>query len=329
MMQPPPQVDISEIFKCINNDLSRVKTLLDQQTDYCPGKVGVGELLEYFGSYRGKMLRPALVLLSGAACGKLNDKHIPVAAVIELIHNATLLHDDVIDEGQMRRGVPTVNCLWGNESAVLLGDFFLSRVFGMCAQLPPRIMEVISRGTMQLCEGELRQVLQKRNWCLSESEYINIIKDKSAALFSIACQLGAVLAKANGRKIRLLTNYGLNLGIAFQITDDLIDIVGTESDAGKTLGSDVERNKPTLPVIHLLKTLDESECTNLVERFNTSPVSKRDILQMLEKAGSLEYACTRAEEYIVQAIASLESIDESEFKKGLIKTAEFVLARVR
>ncbi|MHC4131632.1 MAG: polyprenyl synthetase family protein [Planctomycetota bacterium] len=327
-MQPPAQIDVSSLFKCVDEELSRVKELLENQITSCPGKVGIGELLEYIGSYRGKMLRPGLVLISGSSCGGLNDEHIRVASIIELIHNATLLHDDVIDEGQKRRGVPTVNHLWGNESAVLLGDFLLSRVFGMCAQLPPAVVEVISAGTMQVCEGELRQIVQKRNWNLSESDYIDTIKDKSASLFSTACKLGAMLAQADERKTQLLTNYGLNLGIAFQITDDLLDITGSENETGKTLGSDAETSKPTLPVIHLLRTLDDKGSSELVERLNDPLINKPDLLQMLEKAGSLVYARDKAGQFIAQATDSLEDLDESKYKEALIKTTEFVLARI-
>jgi len=327
-MQPPAQIDVSSLFKCVDEELSGVKELLEKQITSCPGKSGVGELLEYFSSYRGKMLRPALVLISGLSCGELNDEHISVAAIVEMIHNATLLHDDVIDEGKIRRGVPTVNHLWGNESAVLLGDFLLSRVFGMCAQLPPAVVEVISAGTMQLCEGELRQIVQKRNWSLSESDYIDIITDKSASLFSMACKLGAMLSNTDKKKTQLLTHYGLNLGIAFQITDDLLDITGTESEAGKTLGSDAEASKPTLPVIHLLKTLNEDERKEVVEKLNDGQTGKRDVLQLLEKAGSLDYARSKAEEFIAQATDSLQDLGESKSKETLIKTAEFVLARI-
>ncbi|MHC4759673.1 MAG: polyprenyl synthetase family protein [Planctomycetota bacterium] len=327
-MQPPAQVDISVIFKCIDKELSDVKALLDEQITSCPGKVGIGELLEYIGSYRGKMLRPALVLLSGAACGELTNEHIHVAAIIELIHNATLMHDDVIDEGKIRRGVPTVNSVWGNEASVLLGDFLLSKVFQMCSQLPPPMMEVISSGTMQLCEGELRQILQKRNWNLSESEYIDIIEDKSASLFSTACKLGALLTKADDRNIELLTSYGMNLGIAFQITDDLLDISGNENETGKTLGSDVNKDKPTLPLIHMLRTLDKDENAEIIERLDACQVNNHDILQLLQKFGSLEYARAKAEEFAVQATDSLENLDESKFKEVLIKTTEFVLARI-
>ncbi|MHC5073582.1 MAG: polyprenyl synthetase family protein [Planctomycetota bacterium] len=327
-MQPPAQIDVSSLFKCIDKEMSSVKELLEKQITSCPGKVGIGELLEYFGSYSGKMLRSALVLISGSSCGELNEEHLRVAAIIELIHSATLLHDDVIDEGQIRRGVPTVNHLWGNESAVLLGDFLLSRVFGMCAHLPTPVVEVISAGTMQLCEGELRQIVQKRNWSLSENEYIDIIKDKSAVLFSIACQLGAMLTQADERKTQSLRNYGLNLGIAFQITDDLLDITGSEDKTGKTLGSDVETRKPTLPVINLLRTLNDKESGELVERLNDPLINKPDLLQLLEKNGSLDYARIKAEQFIAQATSSLEGLCESKFKETLVKTAEFVLARI-
>ena len=166
-MRLPSHTDISSTFDCIDNDLDRVKDLLAEEMSDCPD-ASVGELVGYFNSYWGKMLRPALVLLSGSACGQVTDEHIHLAAIMEMIHNATLLHDDVIDEGKMRRGAPTINSLWGNESAVLLGDFLLSKVFRMCAALPAHIIRKISGTTIRLCEGELRQIIQRQNWRLSE-----------------------------------------------------------------------------------------------------------------------------------------------------------------
>lgn len=241
-------------FRLIDDELGQVKELINEQLAGCSEPVS--RLLGTFSSCSGKMLRPGLVLLSyrvmrDGSCVKRNkqydtrnthDELIRIAAVIEMIHNAALLHDDVIDEGQKRRGLPTVNSLWGNESAVLLGDFLLSRVFKMCAELKPQFQKVIAATVVRTCEGELSQIIQRRNWQLSESEYIEIITEKSAALFSSCCHLGGLLAGASETQIRSLTCFGLNTGIAFQITDDLVDIIGDESKTGKTLGSDVDKN---------------------------------------------------------------------------------------
>jgi len=315
-------------FRLVDDELSRVKKLIDEQLVGRPDKIGINRLLRTFSSCSGKMIRPGLVLLSGAGCGKITDKHICVAAVVEIIHNATLLHDDVIDEGQKRRGLPTINSLWGNESAVLLGDFLLSKVFNMCADLEPQIIRIIAATATRTCEGELRQIVQRRNWQLSESEYIDIITEKSAALFSSACSLGGLLAKASEADVRSLAEFGLNVGIAFQITDDLLDIVGEESKTGKTLGSDVDKNKLTLAVIHLLRVVSNGrEKSTVIEKLDTASESKEALAKMLRSYGSLEYAHRRAQDFVTKAIASLADLKESDAKDALVETAGFIAGR--
>jgi octaprenyl-diphosphate synthase len=313
-------------FGLIDDELGRVKKLIDEQLADC--SQAVGRLLRSVNTRGGKMLRPGLVLLSGASCGKITDKHIRIAAIIELVHNATLLHDDVIDEGQKRRGLPTINSLQGNESAVLLGDFLLSKVFKMCAGLEPEIIQIIAVATGRTCEGELRQIIQRQNWQLSESEYIDIISEKSAAFFGSCCHLGALLAGADEEEIRLLDCYGLNTGIAFQITDDLLDIIGEESKTGKTLGSDVDKNKLTLAVIHLLSMIDERGKNAVKEKLNAGGASKEAIMEMLRSYGSLEYTHKLAQEFVAKAIAALAGLKKSDAKDALIETAGWVADRV-
>ncbi len=273
----------------INSQLGQVKKLISEQL-VAQAKTGdINRLLEYVNTRSGKMLRPGLVLLAGASCGRITGEHIRVAAVIEMIHNATLLHDDVIDEGKTRRGLPTINSIWGNESAVLLGDFILGRVFKMCAELEPWVGRTIAAAAVRVCEGELRQIAQRQNWQLSESEYIDIITEKSAALFSCCCSLGGLLARAGETEVQALSDFGLNAGIAFQITDDLLDIIGDESKTGKTLGSDAGKNKLTLAVIHFLKTAQEKEKAEVKNTLN-----KDAMIEMLNRYGSLEYTRKRA-----------------------------------
>lgn len=307
--------------------MGQVRELLDEQLTV-PTKAGdIKPLLECVSTHSGKMLRPGLVLLAGGCCGKITDEHIRVAAIVEMIHNATLLHDDVIDEGQKRRGLPTINSLWGNESAVLLGDFLLSRAFTMCAELEPQVARVIAATAIRVCEGELRQVIQRQNWRLSESEYIDIITEKSAALFSGCCYLGGLLARASETQVQSLADFGLNAGIAFQITDDLLDIIGDENKTGKTLGSDVSKRKLTLAVIHLLGAVEEGEKSAVKSKLNAVGESKETLAEMLMCYGSLEYARGRAQEFVARAVGALAGLKESDAKSALIETAKFMASR--
>ena len=331
-MQLPAHTDICgglppsgvATFRLINDELGQVKELINEQLACCPDKIGVMRLVEYLNGCGGKMIRPGLVLLAGGAVGKITDKHIRIAGIMEMIHNATLLHDDVIDEGQRRRGQATVNSLWGNECAVLLGDFLLSKVFKMCADLEPQVVKIIATAAARTCEGELRQTAQRENWQLDETEYIDIITEKSAALLSSCCYLGGLLAGAGEIAVRLLSDFGLNLGMAFQITDDLLDIIGDEVKTGKTLGSDVDKNKLTLAVIHLLRAVEEREKSFLIKEMNTSGQSKDALVEMLRSYGSLEYAYSRAQEFVAKAIAALAGLRESCAKEALIETARFI-----
>lgn len=312
-------------FRLIEGQLGQVKELIDEQLTSSSNSVG--RLLRYTGNCRGKMIRPRLVLLAGAAVGKVTDEHLRIAAIVEMIHNATLLHDDVIDDGKKRRGLPTVNSLWGNESAVLLGDFLLSRVFKMCTDLEPKIAGTIAAAAQRVCEGELRQIIQRRNRQLSEPEYIDIITEKSASLFSACCELGGLSAAADEQKVRLLGCFGQNVGIAFQITDDLLDIIGEETDTGKTLGSDAASNKPTLAVIHLLRTVDEREKAAVIEKLDSPSRGREVLVEMLSRSGSLEYAHSRSQEYVEKAIESLAGLRESNARDALIEMARFVAVR--
>lgn len=315
-------------FRLIENQLEQVKNLINQQLTIPAKAADINRLLEHLKNHRGKMIRPGLVLLAGSSVGKITDKHIHVAAIVEMIHNASLLHDDVIDEGQKRRGLPTVNNLWGNESAVLLGDFLLSQVLKMCIDLGPKITRIIAATTVRTCEGELRQVIERQNWQLSEAEYIDIITEKSATFFSSCCRLGALLSQATKAEVESLANFGLNAGIAFQITDDLLDLIGHESQIGKTIGSDVEKNKLTLALIHILKVADKKEKNKIYSELNQSVKTNRNaLLKMLRTYGGLEYANNQAQGFVAKALQSLSGLKQSRAKDALIETAKFMANR--
>jgi len=336
-MELPTHTDITEgaprkgipAFRLIEDQLNQVRQLINEQLIVPPTGADINRLLEYIKTRSGKMIRPGLVLLAGSAVGKITDRHIQVAAIVEMIHNATLLHDDVIDEGQKRRGLPTINSLWGNESAVLLGDFLLSQVFKMCANLQPKITNIIAAAAARTCEGELRQVIQRHNWQLSEPEYIDIITEKSAAFFSSCCHLGAILAQATETEVESLARFGLNVGIAFQITDDLLDLIGDESQTGKTVGSDVNKNKLTLAIIHLLTVVDQKEKSKICRSLSLGVgTSSNALLKILKSYGSLEYTNNQAQKFVDKAMQALTGLRQSQTKEALIETAKFMANRV-
>jgi octaprenyl-diphosphate synthase len=279
------------------------------------------------------MLRPGLVLLSHRAVSEgLTEKKdvevsIRVAAIVELIHNATLLHDDVIDEGRKRRGQPTINSLYGNESAVLLGDFLLGKVFKVCAELEPEIARIVAATAIRVCEGELRQVSERRNWQLSEAEYIDIITEKSAALFSSCCRLGGLTGGADVKQQQSLADFGLSLGIAFQIGDDLLDIIGDEEKTGKTVGSDFDKSKLTLPVIHLLRAADKKQSDMIKERLNASRKGEGAFTEVLKRFGSLKYAQDRVRDFVAEAVQALSGLRDGDAKDALIETSRYVEQR--
>ncbi len=316
----------------MNEQLTSRVSDLEQQS--LPGQKHSGEninqLFEYMRSRSGKMIRPGLVLLSGICFGQITDEHIRVAAMVEMIHNATLLHDDVIDQGQKRRGKPTINSIWGNESAVLMGDFLLSRVFKLCAETKSELIKLIAAAAVRLCEGELKQINQRQNWNLSESEYIHIITEKSAVLFSSCCYLGAILAQADEFQAKSLSEFGLNSGIAFQITDDLLDIIGDERKTGKMPGSDVEKRKPTLAVIHLLQTVEQRKRFEIISSYLDGKKvqdNKSQFTELLNNSGSLEYAHNKAEEFVEKAIQALNGFNNNSAKDALIEIAGFMANR--
>jgi octaprenyl-diphosphate synthase len=334
-MQLPKHIDIQSsipAFMLIKGELCQVKELINEQLLCHPAEIGVGRMVEHLESCGGKMIRPGLVLLAGGAVGKIAGQHIHIAAIMEMIHNATLLHDDVIDEGQRRRGQATVNSLWGNESAVLLGDFLLSKVFKMCAELEPEVVKIIAAAAGRTCEGELRQIAQRENWQLSETEYLDIITEKSAALFSSCCYLGGFLAGAGETELRLLSDFGLNLGIAFQIADDLLDLLGDQNKTGKSIGSDLDNGRVTLPVIHLLKTANEADRELIGQILDGGRKRRRrarydGLFEKLRSCGSIAYAQKRAQDFAEQAIAAIEEFSPSKSKSALIELTRFAAQR--
>lgn len=287
-----------------------------------------GTLIEHLRHYRGKRLRPALLLLTARACGRLTPQHHTLAAAVEMIHTATLVHDDVLDEAQLRRHVPTVNAGWGNKVSILLGDMLFTHAFHLTSTVDGRACTIIGEATNRVCAGELRQVTERGNLMLSEAEYFAIIDGKTAALTECCGRLGALYAGASDELVAKMANFGRNLGLAFQIADDLLDLVGNEEIAGKTLGTDLTQQKLTLPVIHCLNKLPADEAAALRTAIQTAePGLGRRVLLALEKTHSLTHTRRKAEEFARVARQELESLPRGECRAILEAMTDWSVKR--
>ena len=289
----------------------------------------VQELVDHSADFRGKRLRPALVLLTAQACGGVRAEHPTLAAVVEMIHTATLVHDDILDEAEIRRHASTINAEWGNETAVLLGDYLFTHAFHLAASLESTLAcRWIGRATNLVCEGEMQQVHNRGNIDLDEAAYFAIIRGKTAELTAVSCRLGAQYAGAGPEIVAAMDDYGRDLGVAFQIADDVLDLWGDESATGKSLGTDLEKQKLTLPVIRLLDTAPAGLASRL-RRMIAEPNddTRREIRPYLESSGALEYAWTRAKAVAAQASASLDILPETAAKGLLRSLTQYVVRR--
>eukprot|EP00913_Durusdinium_trenchii_P023341 g21919.t1 len=289
----------------------------------------VTDVLAHVSRFRGKRLRPMLLLLTATAVGKINRQHKVLSAVVEMIHTATLVHDDVLDEASSRRHVATVNARWNNETSVLFGDYLFTHAFHLAATLETTLAcRLIGRATNVVCEGELTQIRERGNLDLTEDEYLRIIDGKTAELCALCCFLGAHFGGADEATIQAAEQYGRNLGMAFQIADDVLDLIGQESETGKSLGTDFEKQKLTLPLIHLLSEADEPQAGQLREALsNPTAESCRDVLGILESSSSLEYARNRALEFAATARAHLQHLPETPGRLILEEISEFAALR--
>lgn len=289
----------------------------------------VQHLVDHCADFRGKRLRPALVLLTGQACGRLTPSHPVLAAVVEMIHTATLVHDDILDEAMVRRHAATVNAEWGNETAVLLGDYLFTHAFHLAASLESTLAcRWIGRATNLVCEGEMQQVHNRGNFDLTEDDYYAIIRGKTAELTAVSCRLGAHYAGADESVVQAMEGYGRDLGVAFQIADDVLDIWGEERLTGKSLGTDLEKQKLTLPLIRLLQTSDP-DTAERVRRLlvEANPENRRALRPYLEESGALDYAWQRAQRFVAQALSALDPLPESAAKHVLRTMAQYVVRR--
>jgi len=311
-----------------------IEPQFDAVTDYILNHLGSSvPLVEKIGHYivsgGGKRLRPLLVLLSANACGYKGEQHIPLAAVIEFIHTATLLHDDVVDNSELRRGNATANARWGNAPSVLVGDFLYSRAFQIMVEIDRmEIMKVISNATTIIAEGEVMQLLNQRNPDTSEDAYMQVILGKTAMLFEAATEAGAILADTDAKTREALRLYGRHLGIAFQLVDDLMDYLSDSETMGKNVGDDLAEGKATLPLIHAMRVGTDEERKLIRGAIREGGLEDlQPVLDIVQRTGSIDYSRQKAEEQVAQAIAALASMPDSSFRETLTTLARMAVNR--
>lgn len=289
----------------------------------------VNQLAGYIISSGGKRLRPQMVLLSAAACGYTGQHHTTVAAIVEFIHTATLLHDDVVDASKLRRGRDTANAVWGNEAAVLVGDFLYSRAFEMMVDVQSmRVMDILARTTNRIAEGEVMQLLNVNDPALSEERYIEVIEAKTARLFQAATQLGAVLAEQADEVRVALAEYGNKLGTAFQIVDDVLDYKSDSDAMGKNVGDDLAEGKMTLPLIYAVRDGSQAERDVIARAITDDGLDALpEVLAAIENTDALAKSLTTAQSYAEQAADTLSVLPASDHRDALSAIAHYSVKR--
>ncbi len=325
--KPSNATAMASLFESIQTDLALVESRL--QSELRHSDPFIDELAQHSFRFGGKRLRPALLLLTAQAVGEINDDHRTLAAVVEMIHTATLVHDDVLDEATIRRHENTVNARWNNQTSVLLGDYLFTHAFYLASSLETTFgCRTIGQATNTVCEGELLQTAASGKFALSRDGYFAIIEAKTAALCACCCQLGAHYAGCDKQTLRNLEQYGHLLGIAFQIADDLLDLVGKEQTVGKSLGTDLAKHRMTLPWIELRDSLNPSQQQELRELLETpNDENMATLLDWLQRSGSLQQAQHLANNYAQQAAEKLTCISDSPAKQALLEIAKASVSR--
>lgn len=289
----------------------------------------VNQVAHHIIHHGGKRLRPLAVLLAARACGCANSDHIAAAAIIEFIHTATLLHDDVVDSSGLRRGQQTANSLFGNEASVLVGDFLYSRSFQMMVELEEiRVLEALANATNTIAEGEVLQLMNCNNPDISEADYMEVIYRKTAKLFEAGSRIGAILAGKDDKIQQALVSYGRHLGLAFQLVDDALDYDATAEELGKNIGDDLADGKPTLPLIYAMSHGTAAERHMIREAIETGSTQNLTSIQLaIETSGGLRYTAERAQNEAEEAIKALDDLPPSKYRDGLTRLAQFAVDR--
>jgi len=322
-------MQIQDVFRYYGDDLKQVEEHMEM---YLRSEVHlIPEIIQHLIGSGGKRFRPLLLLATSALCGYRGEKRYPLSAVIEFIHTATLLHDDVIDSATTRRGKISANNVWGNAASVLVGDFLYSKSFKLMTEHGNlAIIKLLSTTTNTMSEGEVFQLVKCGDVNITEKEYLTIIEKKTAILISAACAVGGILGNASETQIEALTRFGMRLGSAFQITDDTLDYVAKEEEFGKAIGKDIEEGKITLPLIRAMKKCTSEE-KNLIRRAVEDKEQDKkviaDILSLIDRYDGINYSLNTAKNCIAEGKKFLDSFENSEPKTSLLAISDYIIER--
>jgi octaprenyl-diphosphate synthase len=322
-------MDLKKISSPIEKELEEFKVHFREAIR---SKVALVDLIsKYILRQKGKKIRPILVLLAAKMCGEVNNRTYTAATLVEMLHTATLIHDDVVDDAKTRRGFASINAVWKNKIAVLMGDFMLSR--GLLLALENDecgFLKITSRAVKRMSEGELLQIQKNRKLEVTEDTYFRIISDKTASLITACCELGASSTSKDKNEIRLLSEFGENIGIAFQLRDDVLDYIGKKKIMGKSSGSDLKEKKFTLPLIHALRNSTKKEAKEMVDIVKNGSFSKSRsrVMEFINEYDGIEYTVNKTSEYCEIAKSKITSFKSSESKETLLKFADFIGERV-
>lgn len=319
---------LARLVEPVAEGLGRMRSILESQI--AESSRAVSDMTDHVSRFRGKQLRGALVLLAGDATGNATDEHPAIAAIVEMIHLATLVHDDVLDGAKVRRRVACVNQRWDNQTAVLLGDFLYARAFALSTDLSSRLASrVLSDATRRICVGEIEQAALRYDFEMPQETYERIAGAKTAVLYAAACELGARYPGGREDVGALLAQFGHAIGLAFQIIDDCLDVVGDELVVGKTVGNDVEDGKITLPVLHAYRQADEATRARMRDVYTQPGVERRlELLRsVVDLAPGVEFALARAQELVGAARERVRTLPEGRARDALLELGGYVLER--
>ena len=318
---------IDQIRQLIATEMDTVNSLIEASLYSDVGLID--QLSHYIINSGGKRLRPAVVLLSSGVFSYEGEQHINLAAIIEFIHTATLLHDDVVDASLLRRGHETANQRWGNEASVLVGDFVYSRAFQMMVKTDSmRVMQILAEATNTIAEGEVQQLINRQDPDTSQENYLKVIRHKTAKLFEAAAQLGAVIANRPANEIEAMASYGRHLGTAFQLIDDVLDYSSSSEELGKNIGDDLAEGKPTLPLLYAMWNSDADTAKIIRDAIEHGGLEHiEEIKQTIDSTGAIAYTAEIAEKEANMAIKELAKLPSSEYLDALYGLARFSIDR--
>lgn len=322
-------MSIEKIFPLVEKELQAIEA--EMTRNLMSEIVMIPTVSKYLISSGGKRFRPMLLVLCAKLCGYYGPRAVPLAGTIEFIHTASLLHDDVVDRAFMRRGLASANSVWGDGASVLVGDFLFTKAFWLITQDGDlRILDLVSHATNRLAEGEVMQMTKMGDPAITEQDYYYVVTNKTAVLIAAACQIGGILGGASSEREKALADFGLNLGIAFQLMDDILDYISAEEELGKTIGKDLSEGKITLPLIHTLRTCSQEDKRFLVQVIRDPKGRERDlkdVLDLVRRSAGIDYTIRQAENFAEKATSALDGFPARPEKDALLTLAQYTIQR--